>query len=115
VTSPIDECDVKTVYLKGLFSVNSTSKKSPEVLRRDIANVLQDNGIKFENRGAIFSCEYLPSVAMVVSGESTQISFEIHIVRVAVFGQFGILFKRIEGDISIYKNLCSQILAELDL
>jgi hypothetical protein len=120
---PLDEFEIKTVYLKGLFSTNSTTKKTPTQLREDIARVLQGDAIEFENYGAVFFCEYQPSIdkseGSDCSGEkspqSMAITFEVHIVKVAVFGQFGVLFKRIQGDISVYKNLCSQILSQLDL
>lgn len=124
VTAPsqtlIDETEVKTVYLKGLFSVNSMTKKAPEMIRRDICQVLKSNGIEFENRGALFKCEYYPSVVNLqtsagVHDPEAVISFEIHIVRVAVFGQYGVLFKKQKGDTSKYKNLCSHILSQLHL
>lgn len=113
--------EVKTVYLKGLFSINSTSKRSPQELRQDVAKVLSGDAIKFDNVGAVFSCEYSPSVdprevgKWCTDGDTTKIGFEIHIVRVAVFGQYGVLFKRIFGDINLYKTLCTQILSQLDL
>lgn len=120
---PLDEYEIKTVYLKGLFSTNSTTKKTPTQLREDIARVLQGDAIEFENYGAVFFCEYQPSIdkpegsdgTCDKSPQSMSITFEVHIVKVAVFGQFGVLFKRIQGDISVYKNLCSQILSQLDL
>ena len=121
---PLDEFEIKTVYLKGLFSTNSTTKKTPTQLREDIARVLQGDAIEFENYGAVFFCEYHPSIDKLEQGsdgagekspQSMAITFEVHIVKVAVFGQFGVLFKRIQGDISVYKNLCSQILSQLDL
>ena len=43
------------------------------------------------------------------------IRFEIHIVKVALLGMNGIQFKRISGDFSVYKNLCSQLISEFSL
>ncbi len=119
--SYVEGFEVKTVYLKGLFSINSSSKKNPKQLRSDIIRVLSNDGIVFDNLGAVFQCEYFPSIGegdeekLAPDGQGSKITFEIHIVRVAVLGQFGVLFKRIHGDISLYKNLCTQILTQLDL
>lgn len=116
----LEDSEIRTVYLKGLFSTVSSTKKTPNELRAEIVDVLRKDAISFENRGAIFVCEYQASVSKdeAVMDEvegTTNITFEVHIVKVAVFGSYGVLFKRIHGDISIYKNLCSQILLQLDL
>jgi len=124
-TRSLDDYDIKTVYLKGLFSTGSTTKRDPNQLREDIATVLRKDAITFENHGAIFMCEYHasvtedPIVALSASVgpevKASRLAFEMSIVKQAVFGQYGVLFKRVQGDISLYKNLCSQILAQLDL
>jgi hypothetical protein len=123
---------VRTVYLKGLFSVNSTTKKSPYVIRQDLLDILLKHAIDFQDHGSVFVCEYHPSLrslslspvdlgSPIVNDfrrdnvSDYKIGFEIHIVKVAVFGLHGILFKKLYGDISLYKSMCNQILAQLDL
>lgn len=54
--------DIKSVYLKGLFSVSTTSTKSLVVLQRDIESVLIRLGIKHRRIRAGFECIYVPSI-----------------------------------------------------
>lgn len=56
------EPDIKSVYLKGLFSVSTTSTKPANVLIRDIAAVLTRLGIKNRPSRGGFECVYIPSI-----------------------------------------------------
>ncbi|RIA97579.1 hypothetical protein C1645_751914 [Glomus cerebriforme] len=53
---------IRPVYLKGLFSVATTSTKPPSVIRQDIIRVLDRIGVKWrEGRGG-FECVHIPSI-----------------------------------------------------
>ncbi len=49
---------IKTVYIKGLFNVNTTSNKPPMVIRNIIQQCLLLNGIQFDDHGSYFTCSY---------------------------------------------------------
>ncbi|KAJ7083980.1 hypothetical protein B0H15DRAFT_402438 [Mycena belliarum] len=58
------EKDFKPVFLKGLFSVATTSTKSPPVIKADIRRVLDRMQVQYrENKGG-FECIHLPSIDM---------------------------------------------------
>ncbi|CAG8513492.1 4911_t:CDS:1 [Acaulospora colombiana] len=53
---------IRPVYLKGLFSVATTSTKHPSVIRQDLIRVLDRIGVKWrEGRGG-FECVHIPSI-----------------------------------------------------
>jgi hypothetical protein len=54
--------EIKPAYLKGLFSVSTTSTKSLTVLSKDIESVLQRSGIKHRRIRGGFECIYVPSI-----------------------------------------------------
>ncbi|KAJ6558293.1 hypothetical protein B0H19DRAFT_1070820 [Mycena capillaripes] len=57
-----NEKDFKPVFLKGLFSVATTSTKSPPVIKADIRRVLDRMQVQYrENKGG-FECIHLPSI-----------------------------------------------------
>lgn len=58
----ITNSDIKPVYLKGLFSVSTTSTKSLAVLQRDIEGTLVRLGIKHRRIRGGFECIYVPSI-----------------------------------------------------
>lgn len=66
--------DVKSVYLKGLFSVSTTSTKSARTLLRDISHVLDRVGIKYRPIRGGFECIHVPSIdlASVVHGDEAR-------------------------------------------
>ena len=68
--------DAKPVYLKGLFSVSTTSTKSAAVLMRDISNVLDRIGIKNRPIKGGFECVHVPSIDLnsVVNGDEASTS-----------------------------------------
>jgi hypothetical protein len=82
----------KPVYLKGLFSVSTTSSKSVQFIRRDIIRVLTQLGVAYTEIKGGFSCRHAPSINLgavrdpgntveeersgrVVSGHQRRISF----------------------------------------
>jgi hypothetical protein len=54
--------EIKPAYLKGLFSVSTTSTKSLTVLSKDIESVLLRLGIKHRRIRGGFECIYVPSI-----------------------------------------------------
>ncbi|WEW55821.1 Serine/threonine-protein kinase [Emydomyces testavorans] len=58
----VGEDFIKPVYLKGLFSVSTTSSKPLPFIRADIVRVLKQLGVEYvEIRGG-FSCRHAPSI-----------------------------------------------------
>ncbi|KAJ3057122.1 serine/threonine-protein kinase KIN2 [Rhizophlyctis rosea] len=60
--------NIRSVVMKGLFSVVNTSTKSPGAIRRDLLRVLQDMGILIAEYQGGFECEYIASVLEGRSG-----------------------------------------------
>jgi hypothetical protein len=52
----------KPVYLKGLFSVSTTSSKSVQFIRQDIIRVLNQLGVEYTEMKGGFSCRHAPSI-----------------------------------------------------
>ena len=126
--------NIKPVFLKGLFSVTTTSTKHPAVIRADLIRVLERIGVKWRESKGRFECVHMPSIDLnkVTIGEedtdqslSTEavvplpdlvVRFEIYIVKVPwLLGMHGLQFRRLGGDPWQYKNMCSKILLELKL
>ena len=66
---------MKPVYLKGLFSVSTTSNRPLPVIRADIIRVLKQLGIQYHEIKGGFSCKHTPSIDLsnekrAVAGES---------------------------------------------
>lgn len=55
---------MKPVYLKGLFSVSTTSSRPLKVIRADIIRVLRQLGVDFKEIRGGFSCRHAPSIDM---------------------------------------------------
>lgn len=53
---------IKPVYLKGLFSVSTTSSKPLTVIRADIIRVLKELGVQYWESRSGFSCKHSPSI-----------------------------------------------------
>lgn len=72
----VEQYDAKPVYLKGLFSVSTTSTKSAGVLIKDISNVLDRIGIKHRPIKGGFECVHVPSIDLnsVVNGDEASTS-----------------------------------------
>ncbi|KAF7328752.1 Non-specific serine/threonine protein kinase [Mycena venus] len=56
------EKDFKPVFLKGLFSVATTSTKSPPVIKADIRRVLDRMQVQYRETKGGFECIHLPSI-----------------------------------------------------
>ncbi|KAI0065081.1 Pkinase-domain-containing protein [Artomyces pyxidatus] len=54
--------DFKPVFLKGLFSVATTSTKSPSVIKMDIRRVLDRMQVQYRETKTGFECIHLPSI-----------------------------------------------------
>jgi hypothetical protein len=120
---------VKPVFLKGLFSVSTTSTKHPSVIRADLIRVLERIGVKWRESKSRFECVHVPSIDMnrvtdtfsppsqpSVTVPDLVVRFEIYIVKVPwLLGMHGLQFRRVSGDTWQYRNMCSRILAELKL
>lgn len=68
-----EEIKVKTVYLKGIFSVNTTSTKRPSTIRNLIMNCLtrlHGHEIIFLDRESYFICEYQAHSASIVDDDA---------------------------------------------
>jgi hypothetical protein len=62
--------DVKPVFLKGLFSVSTTSSKPLSYIQSDIIRVLDGLGVQWEETKGGFSCRHSPSIDMQKSVDS---------------------------------------------
>lgn len=56
--------NMKPVYLKGLFSVSTTSNKPLPVIRMDIVRVLNQLGVEYTEIKGGFSCRHAPSIEL---------------------------------------------------
>ncbi|KAK3303356.1 kinase-like domain-containing protein [Chaetomium strumarium] len=126
---PEDPDLAKPVYLKGIFSVSTTSTKPLPEIRADIKRVLKMLGVDYTEIKGGFSCSHAPSLAeeerhpsyhsqsrrseaRVADGE---IRFEIVIVKVPIVTLHGVQFKRVGGNTWQYKAMAEQIVRELRL
>lgn len=134
---PEDPDLAKPVYLKGIFSVSTTSTKPLPLIRADIKRVLKLLGVNFTEIKGGFSCSHAPSLAegeMFLAGGSGdryhhhqhhqqpgarvvdgEITFEILIVKVPIVSLHGVQFKRVGGNTWQYKAMAEQIVRELRL
>lgn len=65
---------IKPVYLKGLFSVATTSTRGPQVLRSDLVNVLNRIGFQHREIKGGFECAHVPSIDLSRYGGSNGIN-----------------------------------------
>ncbi|KAL2136454.1 hypothetical protein VTI74DRAFT_3687 [Chaetomium olivicolor] len=127
---PEDPDLVKPVYLKGIFSVSTTSTKPLPEIRADIKRVLKMLGVDYTEIKGGFSCHHAPSIAPGPEELSRhysyyhpqaerlpdgEIRFEIVIVKVPIVSLHGVQFKRVGGDTWQYKAMAEQIVRELRL
>lgn len=103
--------NVKPVFLKGLFSVSTTSTKSVQAIRADIIRVLRQLGVDHKEIRGGFSCRHTP--ALLNGFRTDDLEFEIFIVKVPLLSMHGIQFKRVAGSSWEYKVMADQILREL--
>ncbi|KAI8380313.1 kinase-like domain-containing protein [Blakeslea trispora] len=97
---------IRSVYIKGLFSVSTTSTKKASVIRSELIDVLTDKPhLQFRETEDRFECWM-----------DHEVVFDIYIVKIPwLLGMRGIQFRRISGDPWRYKTICSQLLDLLQL
>jgi hypothetical protein len=61
---------MKPVYLKGLFSVSTTSSKPLAFIRSDLIRVLRELGVEFREIKGGFACRHSPSIKPTVADEN---------------------------------------------
>ncbi|KAJ3977096.1 CAMK/CAMKL/Kin1 protein kinase [Lentinula raphanica] len=61
-TEAEDDRHAKPIFLKGLFSVATTSTKSPPVIKADIRRVLDRMQVQYRETKGGFECIHLPSI-----------------------------------------------------
>lgn len=116
---------VKSVYLKGLFSVATTSNKKASVIRQEIIRILDKKNISYREKKDRFEC-FLGAGNVVSSSDDDDtadtnknpmdVRFDIYIVKIPLlWGMRGVRFRRVSGDPWRYKNTCSMILDSLNL
>lgn len=54
----LDEATSKPVFLKGLFSVQTTSRRPRAIIRRDLIRVLEQFGVHYSETKSGFECSY---------------------------------------------------------
>ncbi|KAL8693021.1 MAG: hypothetical protein Q9218_002078 [Villophora microphyllina] len=64
--------NMKPVYLKGLFSVSTTSSKPLSYIRSDIVRVLRQLGVEYTEIKGGFSCRHAPSIDLHPSPPSPE-------------------------------------------
>ena len=67
---------MKPVYLKGLFSVSTTSNKPLHFIRADIIRVLKQLGVTFTEIRSGFSCRHAPSIDLTRVAETSPSTLE---------------------------------------
>ena len=87
---------MKPVYLKGLFSVSTTSSKALPFIRADLIRVFNELGIEYREVKGGFSCRHAPSIDLDKARESGptstpqgSISTPIHKRRISFGGFIG--------------------------
>ena len=135
--APEDPDLAKPVYLKGIFSVSTTSTKPLPEIRADIKRVLKLLGVGYTEIKGGFSCSHAPSIAEedshLLGGRHNtgggsggggrqepgvpdgELRFEIVIVKVPIVSLHGVQFKRVGGNTWQYKAMAEQIVRELRL
>ncbi|KAA6411135.1 MAG: serine threonine kinase Kin1 [Lasallia pustulata] len=68
--------NIKPVYLKGLFSVSTTSNKPLSYIRNDIIRVLNQLGVDYTEIKGGFSCRHAPSIDLNRVGDNGPSSAE---------------------------------------
>ena len=79
---------MKPVYLKGLFSVSTTSNKPLPYIRADIIRVLKQLGVEYSEIRGGFSCRHAPSIDLNRVAETSP-SSPSHRRRISFVGIMG--------------------------
>lgn len=85
--------NMKPVYLKGLFSVSTTSNKPLAFIRADIIRVLKQLGVQYQEIKGGFACRHAPSIDLTrvtdnhpPSPEQQSSTFSPHRRRISFLG-----------------------------
>jgi hypothetical protein len=117
----------KTVFIKGLFSVSTTSTLPPLEISSRLRMSLFKLDISFrESARGRFDCKWVWADAVTEGIEETrhgqlpgmpgEVWFEVTIVKVLwLFGMHGIRFRRVAGDTWRYQDICKRILTQTNL
>ncbi|KAH8918996.1 Pkinase-domain-containing protein [Atractiella rhizophila] len=111
----------KPVYLKGLFSVATTTTKSATKIKQDLIQVLNRLGVESVEIPSGFECTHAPSIKLSEVSEKNDpkemiLRFEITIVKVPwLIAINGVQFRRISGDLWQYHSIARRILQEVNL
>ncbi|TFK51224.1 Pkinase-domain-containing protein [Heliocybe sulcata] len=74
-----DDKELKPVFMKGLFSVATTSTKPPNVIKGDIRRVLDRMAVQYRETRGGFDCIHIPSVDLSsVQNPQSQVSRNGH-------------------------------------
>lgn len=77
---------IKPVYLKGLFSVSTTSSRPLPFIRSDIIRVLKQLGVEYTEIRGGFSCRHAPSIDLKRVVDTRPSSAERHRRRISFGG-----------------------------
>ncbi|KAL8929863.1 MAG: hypothetical protein Q9208_001007 [Pyrenodesmia sp. 3 TL-2023] len=80
--------NIKPVFLKGLFSVSTTSSKPLSYIRMDIVRVLRQLGVEYTEIKGGFSCRHAPSIDMHANPPSPEQGMTPKTNRRISFGGF---------------------------
>lgn len=80
---------IKPVYLKGLFSVSTTSSKPLAVIRTDIIRVLKQLGVEYREIKGGFSCRHAPSINMEKAKDEQAMGHGSHRRKISFGGLIG--------------------------
>ncbi|KYR02959.1 putative protein serine/threonine kinase [Tieghemostelium lacteum] len=89
----------------GIFKSSTTTTKSPENTIQEVKKVLEDSPLFTKKRG---------SYVFICFDDETHVKFQIEIVKITNLEITGIKFKRISGDTWKYKNICTELINEMN-
>lgn len=93
--------------VKGPFSSDNTSTKPVEEIMAEIERVLNENRWLYNKYPYAFKkCRAFDKAKLV---------FDVEVVKLFDLNVYGVVFKRIKGDVWTYKNICSSLLSSMKL
>ncbi|KAG6848695.1 hypothetical protein H0H93_014824 [Arthromyces matolae] len=84
------EKEFKPVFLKGLFSVATTSTKSPPVIKADIRRVLDRMQVQYRATKTGFDCIHVPSIDLSSVDPSSRLAHETSHLQHSISGASGV-------------------------
>eukprot|EP00697_Spironema_sp_BW2_P002849 gnl/Spiro4/13806_TR7369_c0_g1_i1.p1 gnl/Spiro4/13806_TR7369_c0_g1~~gnl/Spiro4/13806_TR7369_c0_g1_i1.p1 ORF type:complete len:245 (-),score=55.43 gnl/Spiro4/13806_TR7369_c0_g1_i1:162-896(-) len=105
-SSPRDRENIK-VQRGGVFSVSSTSSKTPAQIMVEIRRVLDASNIKYR---------VMSDTVVKASTDESLVKFEMEITALANFDRMYVVrLHRLDGDIWMYKEICKRLLNSMNL